>query len=170
MKQRMRMTRLGAIAVTAAALLTAFTVAPAAASAAPARQAVSYEQVGYGALSTTCVLGQCLPEGQIGVELFSSDPAGHFPEKVHAWYFSASDICTWWIDFDSWTTGRRLQFHDQGQAQPCNWNSERTWTPPILPTSYLHQGVMCASLWIPGATGPRLYGRACAPIGPDSQQ
>lgn len=162
----------------AATLLAVFTAVPASAAPAAASAAADrgdgpidglYEHQALGTLSLFCVLGHCVPRGTIAITLWSTDPAGHFPQQIIGVLTAPGDVCTWWMDLDSWDTGGRNQFHDQGTAQPCAWNAAREWDAPTQPSGYLHQGSMCATLFVPGSGGARRLGYVCTTIGPDSQ-
>jgi hypothetical protein len=128
---------------------------------------VPWQESGTTTFGKFCFRGTCLPNGAFTVTYLSLDRSGHFPDQLRGAFATAFQLCTWWIDFDAYSTNGSRTMHLQGAAQPCSRSSGRVWQIPILPSSYLPTGSMCASLYSSGASaGPVRVARACVPIQP----
>jgi hypothetical protein len=71
--------------------------------------------------------------------------------SVHYNWWSAGQLCDWWVDFDYFSTGASdSYFHNQGQEQQsgCKLSSHGTrQNPPDLPSGGLQNGQVCATLF-----------------------
>jgi hypothetical protein len=115
-------------------------------------------KVGFTALSSVCVLNQCIGPSYLEHVTYGP-PRGLAVNYDTAMFTGAKTVCNWWIDFDYYDAAGRLYIHEQGKMDPhCTITGSRELN--YRPAKVFQAGQTCATLY----SNARKLARGCNSI------